>query len=252
MLASLSHQQSYEILSSFRPTAAPLGLHVSRAKTELQNLGSGPRPAAVSVNGNLVEPADKFVYLGSLQSSDGCCWPDMKRRIRLAASTMSSIHRIWNDKCLSIPTKIRLFQALVLSILLCASETWTLRVADMKTPEAFYVKCLRQILGVRWHQHITNSEILSHGGVGPLAEQIARRHTAASDHIVRLADNVPAHLALRCQIDASVGHLPSKNWKRRPGRPRNRWLDLVRPESNCSLLICGERRSLVQDYNRNI
>jgi len=36
------------------------------------------------------------------------------------------------------------------------------------------------------------------------AEQIARRRTAAFGDIARLADNVPAHLALRCQIDASL------------------------------------------------
>jgi len=42
-----------------------------------------------------------------------------------------------------------------------------------------------------------------------------------------LADNIPACLAFRCQIDTSLGHLPSKNWKRCPGHPRNGWLDLV-------------------------
>jgi len=72
----------------------------------------------------------------------------------------------------------------------------TLRVTDMKTLEAFYLKCLQQILGVRWHQHIINSEILSHTGVGPLAEQIACRRTTAFLHISRLADNVPAHPAM--------------------------------------------------------
>jgi len=53
--------------------------------------------AAVSVNANLVEPVDIFVYHGSLQFSDGYNWPDMKRRIRLAASATSLLHRIWND-----------------------------------------------------------------------------------------------------------------------------------------------------------
>jgi len=69
--------------------------------------------------------------------------------------------------------------------------------------------------------------MLAHAGVGSLAEQIAHRRTAACGHITRLADSVAARLALCCQIDASLRHLPSKNWKRRSGRPRNRWLDLV-------------------------
>jgi len=53
--------------------------------------------------------------------------------------------------------------------------------------------------------------------------------TTVFGHIARLADNVPAHLALRCQMYASLGGLPSHNWKSRHIHPRNRWLN-----SNCS------------------
>jgi len=95
-----------------------------------QNVGSSPSLTAISVNGNLVEPVDTFVYLGSLWSSDGYCWPDMKRRIGLTTSVMSLLHLIWNDKCLSVPTKIYLFQALVLSILLC--------FRDLDSPRHWY------------------------------------------------------------------------------------------------------------------
>jgi len=192
--------------------------------------GLWPRPAAVSVNINLVEPVDTFVYLGSLQSSGGYCWPDMKRRMGLAASAMSSLHRIWNDKCLSIPMKIRLFQALILSILLYASKTWTLRVTDMKTLEAFYLKCLWHILGVRWHQHITNSEILSYAGVGPLAEQIARRRSCFWPH--RTTGWQCSSSSGPLLSDRRISRrLPSNTWKRRPGRPRKRRLDIFRQDS---------------------
>jgi len=86
--------------------------------------------------------------------------------------------------------------------------------------------------------------ILSLAGVGPPAEQNACRLTAAADHIARLADNVPARLVLRCQIVTSLGHLPSNTWKRRPGRPRNRWTDLVRQDSNCSAADLWRRAGL--------
>jgi len=82
-------------------------------------------------------------------------------------------------------------------------------------------------------KYVTNSDILSHAGIGPLAEQISRRRTTVFGHITRLADNVPTRLVLRCQIDASLGHLSSNTWKRRRVRPKNRWLGLVRQDSNC-------------------
>jgi len=43
----------------------------------------------------------------------------MKRRISLATSVMSSLSRIWRDKILQLSTKIRLYQALVMSVFYC-------------------------------------------------------------------------------------------------------------------------------------
>jgi len=51
--------------------------------------------------------------------------------------------------------------------------------------------------------------LIPHDGVGPLAQQIASRRTAAFGHIARLADKVPARLALCCQVDASLGQTRS-------------------------------------------
>jgi len=48
-----------------------------------------------------------------------------------------------------------------------------------------WLKCVWQIIGVHCQQHITNSEILSHAGVGPLATQIARRRRTVIFHIAR-------------------------------------------------------------------
>jgi len=40
-----------------------LGLRTSWAKTKLQNLGSGPSPTSLQIDGNGVESVDSFVYL---------------------------------------------------------------------------------------------------------------------------------------------------------------------------------------------
>jgi len=126
-----------------------LGLRTSWAKTKLQNLGSGPSPTGLQIDGNSVESVDSFVYLGSLQKSEDNSRSDIKRRISLAASVMS-LSRIWRDKILQLSTKIRLYQALVMSVLLYAAETWTLLSCDEKTLEAFYMKCQRQILHIQY------------------------------------------------------------------------------------------------------
>ena len=58
--------------------------------------------------------------------------------IGFASSTMSSLSRIWKDKRLTTATKVHLYQALVMSVLLYAAETWTLLAANLRSLEAFH------------------------------------------------------------------------------------------------------------------
>ena len=51
---------------------------------------------------------------------------------------------------------------------------------------------------------------------------------------VRLEKDVPAHMALRRHVDLFVGRPPGRDWKRHTGRPRSRWIDQVRRDSNTS------------------
>ena len=53
---------------------------------------------------------------------------------------MASLSNVWKNRHLSLPTKIRVYQALVTSVLLYAAETWTVLAPDLKTLEAFHMK----------------------------------------------------------------------------------------------------------------
>jgi len=76
-------------LKSFSDCASHLELNISWSKTKLKNTGSGPKPPNISVDGNVFESVDSFVYPGSLQSSGGQCRPDVTRRISLACAVCS-------------------------------------------------------------------------------------------------------------------------------------------------------------------
>jgi len=123
-------------LKSFSDSASHLGLNVSWPKTKLQNIGSGPGPPDISVDGSIVESIDSLVYLGSLQSSDGQCRPDLTRRIGLACAVMTSLKRIWSDKRLTLDTKLRIYETLVCVTIRCRHLHQT--PADIRTLEAFH------------------------------------------------------------------------------------------------------------------
>jgi len=79
-------------LSSFSEAASILGLCISCSKTNVQNVGAATQSLAdITVDSNLVECVESFVYLGSVQRSEGQCLSDIKRRIALASSVMSSL-----------------------------------------------------------------------------------------------------------------------------------------------------------------
>jgi len=193
---------------------------VAKNQTTVCSSESGPNLLNVVVDGNPVDLVESFTYLGSIQTSDGYCRSDIARHIGLASSAMSSLNNIWNTKHLSIQTKVRVYQTLVLSILLYALETWTLLVSDMKAIESFHMKCQRRILGIRWHDFVRNSAVSLRTGLAPVSDWITRGRNAIFGHVARMPDNTPAHQAMLRHVELLVGRPPDPSWKRPPGRPR--------------------------------
>jgi len=103
------------------------------AKDQDPEPGVRPQPHTMSVDGNHVDAVSDFIYLVSSQSTDGQSRLDIRRRIGFAFAVMSSLDNIWKHKRLSLPIKLRVYLALAQSVLLYASETWTLTVADYLT-----------------------------------------------------------------------------------------------------------------------
>ena len=122
-----------------------------------------------------LEEVQDFVYLGSQISKDGCT-SEIARRISLGWIAFSKLKRlIWNRNELSVQTKVRLFKVLVLSRVLYAAETWSIKEGDMKTLEAFQTKCLRKILQISWEDHVTNQVIREKALVPTLESTITQR-----------------------------------------------------------------------------
>ena len=170
--------QAADCFNAVSNAAAPFGLRMSWTKSKVQNLGSGLPSSSLSVDGEVVEGVEEFVYLGSKQTSDGYCRPEIMRRIGLASAVMSSLRSVWNNRRLCVDTKVHIYCALVKSVLLYGSEAWTLLASDIKKLEAFYLRCQRQLLCVSWRDHITNEVICKQTKLTSLTELISRRRTS--------------------------------------------------------------------------
>ena len=69
---SIKSKDTDILLSQYKSLVRPhLEYCIPWEKTKLQNIGYGPPPQPVSVDGHSVEVTDKFVYLGSTVDSTG-------------------------------------------------------------------------------------------------------------------------------------------------------------------------------------
>ena len=111
------------------------------------------------VDGITVDRVTEFTYLGAKRMSDGYCKRNIMCRMSLAASAMSDLGHLWSQKRFILTTKLRVYQSCVMSICLYGSLTWTILQEDAKWLEAFHTSCQRRILGLRWHDFVSNKEV---------------------------------------------------------------------------------------------
>ena len=126
---------------------------------------------------------------------------------------------------LSISTKLRIYSTCVLPILLYGSETWTLIQADWKRLDSFHVRCQRRILHIRWHDFVSNEEVLSRTGLFDVSYVVRKRRLGLFGHVARLRSDVPANQILRICTKTRDGDRPSQEWRR--GRPPTTWIHQI-------------------------
>ena len=69
------------------------------------------------------------------------------------------IYTIWNDRNLTLNSKILLSQSLVSSIFLYACETWIISKELQRRITAMDFICLRRLLKISYKDRITNKEV---------------------------------------------------------------------------------------------
>ena len=83
---------------------------------------------------------DERARVGSILSKDGTSTKEIKLRVAVAMSAMSRLDTIWKSRNISLQTKLKLYRALAVSILLYGCGSWTLtaeterRIQNKQTP----------------------------------------------------------------------------------------------------------------------
>ena len=87
---------------------------------------------------------------------------------------------------LTTNTKMRVYQACVLSTLLCGSETWTLYTRQERRLNAFHLHSLRKILGITWQDRVPNKNVLERAKIPSMFALLSQRRLRWFGHVVHI------------------------------------------------------------------
>ena len=101
------------------------GMEFSAEKTKLMTSNTSGINREIEMNGQRLETFTSFKHLGSVITYEGSK-PEILSRISQTTAALTRLKPVWNDRSISLSSKIRLMHSLVTSIFLYACESWTL------------------------------------------------------------------------------------------------------------------------------
>ena len=115
-----SKNQLQQLMDTVVEESEAKGLFLNSAKsfTMVFSKSEVGHTCKVTVYGNTLEQGDRFVFLGSLFTSDGRCEKDVRQRIAIAKSAFTSLEKVLKNRNINIQLRCRFLKCYVWSTLL--------------------------------------------------------------------------------------------------------------------------------------
>jgi len=144
-----------------------------------------------------VEPWRKSKLLGSYM----CSSYDIQQKCILGNLAFSNYNKLWlQGKRISLPTLIRVYEAMVVSVMMYNCSSWAANKDTLKKLDVCHRKHLRRIINIKWPQKITNVKLYEICNTRCLSDRVRLSRWKMLGHILRSPDNTPAALSLAFAI----------------------------------------------------
>lgn len=148
-----------------------------------------PDPVSLNLHlgGEFLKQVDKFRYLGSTVTAKGDLDAEINSRIGAASSVFGKLReKVFRSHHIKLGTKIKVYMAVVLPNILYSSETWCLYRRHIRILDRFHLKCLRDILNIKWSDRVRNTDVLRRAGVCGMEAYLMRRQLRWCGHLSRM------------------------------------------------------------------
>lgn len=150
------------LLTAYNELAKKMGLCINTTKTETMCIGP---EAEFFIGHTKLKNVNSFKYLGSYLTNDCSVKEELTARIQATSCAFGRLrHRVFDSHDLTYLTKVKVYNQLLMPLLMYVSETRTLnyqQVRQLRTVQQH----LRRIVKIKWDHYISNEEVLARARV---------------------------------------------------------------------------------------
>ena len=101
-----------------------VSLKLNIQKTKI--MVSGPI-TSWEIDGETVETVSDFIFGGSKITADGDCSHEIKKHLLFGRKVMTILDSILKSRDITLPTKVCLVKAMILTVVMYGCESWTVK-----------------------------------------------------------------------------------------------------------------------------
>ncbi len=163
----------------------PIYVRGEEEKEERVDGGDDAGDASLVVDGGELEEVPQFSYLGDVLDCEAGVERAVRARVAAAWGRWRKISNLLVNRNIGLRSRGRVYEACVRSALLYGAETWALTNRLMEVQRSCDRRMLRYMVGVRWQDGRSSSEVAEMCGVEDLSAKLRQRRLRWFGHAER-------------------------------------------------------------------